>query len=81
MCKHAMNPAHYGHMSIDEEMYCTDNIMVAHYNMNQMVKYLTSTIGNVHNISIKPVQNISRDTVPNPFLGVGNEYSDGTLSR
>jgi hypothetical protein len=34
MCKHAMNPAHYGHMSIDEEMYCADNIMVAHYNMN-----------------------------------------------
>ena len=21
------------------------------------------------------------DGVPNPFLGVGNEYSDGTLSR
>jgi len=39
-------------MSIDEEMYCADNIMVAHYNMNQVVIYLTSTIGNVHNISI-----------------------------
>ena len=24
MCKHATNPAHYGHMSIDEEMYCAD---------------------------------------------------------
>ncbi len=45
-------PAHYGygHMSIDEEMYWADNIMVAHYNMNQVVIYLTSTIGNVHNI-------------------------------
>ena len=65
MCKHAMNPAHYGygHMSIDEEMYCADNIMVAHYNMNQVVIYLTSTIGNVHNISIKPAQNNSSDTV------------------
>jgi hypothetical protein len=63
MCKHAMNPAHFGHMSIDEEMYCADNIMVAHYNMNQVVIYLTSTIGNVHNISIKPVQNNSSDTV------------------
>ena len=42
---------------------CTDNIMVAHYNMNQVVIYLTSTIGNVHNISIKPAQNISSDTV------------------
>jgi len=63
MCEHAMNPAHYGHMSIDEEMYCADNIMVAHYNMNQVVKYLTSTIGNVHNISIKPAQNNSSDTV------------------
>ena len=39
MCKHAMNPAQYGHMSIDEEMYCADNIMVAHYNMNQVVIY------------------------------------------
>ena len=39
MCKHAMNPAFYGygHMSIDEEMYCADNILVAHYNMNQVV--------------------------------------------
>ena len=65
MCKHAMNPAHYGygHMSIDEEMYCADNIMVAHYNMNQVVIYLISTIGNVHNISIKPGHNISSDTV------------------
>jgi len=62
MCKHAMNPAH-GHMSIDEEKYCADNIMVAHCNMNQVVIYLTSTIGNVHNISIKPAQNSSSDTV------------------
>ena len=63
MCKHAMNPAHYGHMSIDEEMYCADNILVAHYNMNQVVIYLTSTIGNVHNISIKSGQFNSSDTV------------------
>ena len=65
MCKHAMNPAFYGygHMSIDEEMYCADNILVAHYNMNQVVIYLTSTIGNVHNISIKSAQFNSSDTV------------------
>ncbi len=65
MCKHAMNPAFYGygHMIIDEEMYCTDNILVAHYNMNQVVIYLTSTIGNVHNISIKSGQFNSSDTV------------------
>jgi len=37
--------------------------MVAHYNMNQVVIYLTSTKGNVHNISIKPAQNNSSDTV------------------
>jgi len=58
-----MNPAHYGHMSIDEEMHCIDNIMVAHYNMKQVVIYLTLTIGNTYNISIKPAQNISSDTV------------------
>ena len=63
MRKHAMKPAHYGHMSIDEEMYCADNILVAHYNMNQVVIYLTSTIGNVHNISIKSAQFNSSDTV------------------
>ena len=63
MCKHAMKPAHYVHTSIDDEMYCADNILVAHYNMNQVVIYLTSTIGNVHNISIKPAQNNSSDTV------------------
>ena len=63
MCKQAMNPAQYGHMSIDEEMHCADNIMVAHYNMNQVVIFLTSTIGHVYNISIKPVQNNSSDTV------------------
>ena len=63
MCKHAMNPAQYGHMSIDDEMYCADNIMVAHYNMNQVEIYLTWTIENVHIISIKPAQNISSDTV------------------
>ncbi len=63
MCKHAMNPAHYGHMSIDEEVYCTDNILIAHYNMNQVVILLTSTIGNVHNISIKSAQINSSDTV------------------
>ena len=50
-------------MSIEEEMHCADNIMVAHYNMNQVVIYLTSTIGYVHNISIKPAQNNSSDTV------------------
>ena len=63
MCKHTMKPAHYGHMSIDEEMYCASNILVAHYNMNQVVIYLTSTIGNVHNISIKSAQFNSSDTV------------------
>ena len=31
--------------------------------MNQVVIYLTSTIGYVHNISIKPAQNNSSDTV------------------
>ncbi len=62
MCKHAMNPAYYG-FDIDEEMYCADNIMVAHYNMSQVVIYLTSIIGNVHNISIKPAHNNSSDTV------------------
>jgi isopentenyl phosphate kinase len=45
MCKQAMNPAQYGHMSIDKEMHCADNIMVAHYNMNQVVIFSTSTIG------------------------------------
>ncbi len=63
MCKQAMNLAQYGHMSIDKEMHCTDNNMVVHYNMNQVVIFLTSTIGNVHKISIKPVQNNSSDTV------------------
>ncbi len=63
MCKQAMNSAQYGHMSIDKEMHCADNIMVAHYNMNQVVIILTSTIGHVHNISIKPAQNNSSDTV------------------
>ena len=63
MCKHAMKPAHYVHTSIDDEMYCADNILVAHYNMNQVVIYLTSTIGNVHNISIKSGQFNSSDTV------------------
>jgi hypothetical protein len=63
MCKQAMNPAQYVHMSIDEEIQCADNIMVAHYNMNQVVIFLTSTIGHVHNISIKPVQNNSSDTL------------------
>jgi hypothetical protein len=61
MCKHAMKP--YVHMSIDEEMYCADNILVAHYNMNQVIIYLTLTIGNVHNISIKSAQFNSSDTV------------------
>ncbi len=41
----------------------TDNIMVAHYNMNQVVIFLTSTIGHMHNILIKPAQNNSSDTV------------------
>ncbi len=56
LCKQAMNLAQYGHMSIGKEMHCADNIMVAHYNMNQVVRFLTSTIGHVHNISIKPAQ-------------------------
>jgi tryptophan synthase alpha subunit len=38
MCKHAMNPACYG-FDIDEEMYCAENIMVAQFNMNQVVIY------------------------------------------
>jgi hypothetical protein len=63
MCKQAMNPAQYGHMSIDKEMHCTHNIMVAHYNINQVLIFLTSTIGHVHNISIKPAQTNSSDTV------------------
>jgi hypothetical protein len=63
MCKQAMNPAQYGTLGIDEEMHCTDNIMVALYNMNQVVIFLTSTIGHVHNISIKPAQNNFSDTV------------------
>jgi hypothetical protein len=63
MCKQAVSPAQYEHMSIDKEMHCADNIMVVHYNMNQVVIFLTSTIGHVHNISIKPAQNNSSDTV------------------
>ncbi len=63
MCKQAMNPAQYEHMSTDKEMQCADSIMVALYNMNQVVIFLTSTIRHVHNISLKPAQNISSDTV------------------
>ena len=53
-----MKPAHYVHTSIDEEMYCADNILVAHYNMKRVVIYLTLTIG-----SIKSAQFNSSDTV------------------
>ncbi len=54
------------HIDLEEEMHCADNFMVAHYNMNEVVLFLTMTIENVHNnstIPVIPVQNNSGDTV------------------
>ncbi len=66
MCKKAMNSAQYMHIDLEEEMHCADNIMVALYNINKVVLFLTMTIKNVHNnstIPVIPVQNNSGDTV------------------
>ena len=40
----------YGRVNIDKEMHCACNITIAHFNMKQVVRYLTLTItiGHVH---------------------------------
>jgi hypothetical protein len=66
MCKKAKNSAQYMNINLVEEEQCARNIMVAHYNMNKVVLFLTMTIENVHNnstIPVIPAQNNLSDTV------------------
>jgi len=66
MCKKAKNSAQYVNINLVEEEECAINIMVAHYNMKEVVLFLTMTIEDVHNnstIPAIPVQHNSGDTV------------------
>ena len=66
MCKKANKSNQCVNINSVEEEQCAINIMVAHYNMNEVVLFLTRTIEDVHNnstIPVIPVKNNSGDTV------------------